>query len=137
MKCYMLSAVLALTSYAAWAETPQTAPIQPAAQSAPKPFGLDDVTPEQLKAMADIRQMYMEKMSANRPTPETIRKDTAEWEVILKAPSFNEAKARAFLEKMDARQLEMEMLQAKADNETYNILTQKQKDELEKRRKTR
>ncbi|MCG9702737.1 Spy/CpxP family protein refolding chaperone [Vibrio natriegens] len=135
MKRYMLSAVLALTSYTALADTAiQTAPVQPATQSAPKPFGLDDVTPAQLKEMAGIRQAYMEKMTAKRPTPETIKKDTTEWEAILKAPSFDEPKARAFLEKMDARQLEMELLQAKADNETYNVLTQKQKDEFEKRR---
>ncbi|XEV12152.1 Spy/CpxP family protein refolding chaperone (plasmid) [Vibrio alginolyticus] len=129
MKRYILAAALALTSYTALADTPQ-----PASHSAPKPFGLDDVTQAQLKAMEGIRQTYMDKMTANRPTPESIQKDTAEWKAILKAPSFNETKARAFLEKMNARQLEMELLQAKADNETYHVLTQKQKDEFEKRR---
>ncbi|NNU14542.1 hypothetical protein HL669_23350, partial [Vibrio parahaemolyticus] len=101
-------------------------------QQAPKPFGLDDISAAQLQEMANIRNQYMTQINAKQPAIEDIQKDTKEWETLLKASSFDEAKARVFLQKMANQQLEMELLQAKADNATYNVLTQKQKDELAK-----
>ncbi len=83
--------------------------------------------------MANIQNQYMTQINAKQPAIEDIQKDTKEWETLLKASSFDEAKTRVFLQKMANQQLEMELLQAKADNATYNVLTQQQKDELAKR----
>ncbi|MCG6461948.1 Spy/CpxP family protein refolding chaperone [Vibrio parahaemolyticus] len=135
MKRYFFTLLLSLANYQALADTPNNLPTQPTqTQNAPKPFGLDDINDSQLKKMANIRKQYMTQMNAKQPAIEDIQKDTKEWETLLKAPSFDEAKARVFLQKMANQQLEIELLQAKADNATYNVLTQKQKDVLAKRR---
>ncbi len=134
MKRYFFTLLLSLTSYQTLADAPKDNPAQPVhTQQAPKPFGLDDISAAQLQEMANIRNQYMTQINAKQPAIEDIQKDTKEWETLLKASSFDEAKARVFLQKMANQQLEMELLQAKADNATYNVLTQKQKDELAKR----
>lgn len=135
MKRYFFTLLLSLASYQALADSPDSLPTQPTqTQHAPKPFGLDDVSDNQLKEMANIRKQYMTQINAKQPAIEDMQKNTKEWEALLKASSFDETKARAFLQKMGNQQLEMELLQAKADNAIYNVLTQKQKDELVKRR---
>ncbi|EJG0649763.1 Spy/CpxP family protein refolding chaperone [Vibrio parahaemolyticus] len=134
MKRYFFALLLSLASYQTLANAPKDNPAQPVqTQQAPKPFGLDDISAAQLQEMANIRNQYTTQINAKQPAIEDIQKDTKEWEALLKAPSFDEAKARVFLQKMANQQLEMELLQAKADNATYNVLTQKQKDELAKR----
>ncbi|EIZ1552167.1 hypothetical protein ACM6XU_004674 [Vibrio parahaemolyticus] len=50
--------------------------------------------------MANIRNQYTTQINAKQPAIEDIQKDTKEWEALLKAPSFDEAKARVFLQKM-------------------------------------
>ncbi|WP_257971606.1 Spy/CpxP family protein refolding chaperone [Vibrio parahaemolyticus] len=133
MKRYFFTLLLSLASYQTLADAPKDNPAQPVhTQQAPKPFGLDDISAAQLQEMANIRNQYMTQINAKQPAIEDIQKDTKEWETLLKASSFDEAKARVFLQKMANQQLEMELLQAKADNATYNVLTQKQKDELAK-----
>ncbi len=134
MKRYFFTLLLSLASYQTLADTPKDSPAKPVhTQQAPKPFGLDDISAAQLQEMANIRNQYMTQINAKQPAIEDIQKDTTGWEALLKAPSFDEAKARVLLQKMANQQLEMELLQAKADNATYNVLTQKQKDELAKR----
>ncbi|TOJ64795.1 hypothetical protein CGI34_18430 [Vibrio parahaemolyticus] len=134
MKRYFFTLLLSLTSYQTLADAPKDNPAQPVqTQQALKPFGLDDISAAQLQEMANIRNQYMTQINAKQPAIEDIQKDTKEWETLLKSSSFDEAKTRVFLQKMANQQLEMELLQAKADNATYNVLTQQQKDELAKR----
>ncbi|ELB2132588.1 periplasmic heavy metal sensor [Vibrio parahaemolyticus] len=135
MKRYFFTFLLSLASYQALADSPDNLPTQPnQTLNAPKPFGLDDISDSQLKEMTNIRKQAMRQMKAKQPAIEDIQKESKEWEALLKASSFDEAKVRAFLQKMANQQLEMELLQAKAAHATYHVLTQKQKDELAERR---
>ncbi|EJL6404738.1 periplasmic heavy metal sensor [Vibrio parahaemolyticus] len=135
MKRYFFTFLLLLASYQALADTPNNLPTQPnQTLNAPKLFGLDDISDSQLKEMTNIRKQAMRQMKAKQPAIEDIQKESKEWEALLKASSFDETKARAFLQKMANQQLEMELLQAKADHAIYHVLTQKQKDKLAERR---
>ncbi len=129
MKRYFFTLLLSLVSYQILADAPKSSP----EQQAPKLFGLNDISAAQQQEIANIQNQYVTQIKAKQPAIEDIQKDTEEWEALLKAPSFDEEKARVFLQKMANQQLEMELLQAKADNATYNILTQKQKNELTKK----
>ncbi len=117
MKRYFFTLLLSLASYQTLADAPKDSPAQPVqTQQAPKPFGLDDISAAQLQEMANIRNQYMTQINAKQPAIEDIQKDK-EWEALLKASSFDEAKTRVFLQKVANQQLEMELLQAKADKE--------------------
>ncbi len=130
MKRYLLSTILLLSSTNIFAES---APPQPVAQ---KPFGLESITAEQQAKMEDI-QIKLNSEMADKQVIEADQESAKQFEKLVKASSFDEAKAKQLIQQENARLLDNQLTQLKAQHDIYNVLTDEQKATLEKRQQER
>ncbi|ENQ8704181.1 Spy/CpxP family protein refolding chaperone [Vibrio harveyi] len=126
MKRYLLSTILLLSSANVFAES---APVQPVA---PKPFGLESMTAEQQAKIEDI-QIKLSSELAGKQDPKAAQESAKQFERLVKASSFDEAKAKQLIQQANAKQLDKQLAQLKAQHDIYNVLTDEQKATLEKR----
>lgn len=126
MKRYLLSTILILSSANVFAEA---APTQPAA---PKPFGLESITADQQAKIEEI-QINLSSKLAGQQDPKAVQESAKQFEKLVKASSFDEAKAKQLIQQAHAKQLDTQLAQLKAQHDIYNVLTAEQKSTLEKR----
>ncbi|WP_104024095.1 Spy/CpxP family protein refolding chaperone [Vibrio hyugaensis] len=126
MKRYLLSTILLLSSANVFAESAPTQPV------APKPFGLESITAEQQAKIEEI-QLNLSSTLTQEQSPQDIQESAKQFEKLVKAPSFDEAKAKVLLERANKKQVDIQIAKLKAQNDIYNVLTDDQKSTLEKR----
>ncbi|MGR5443720.1 Spy/CpxP family protein refolding chaperone [Vibrio jasicida] len=126
MKRYLLSTILLLSSANVFAEAAPTQPV------APKPFGLESITAAQQAKIEEI-QLNLSSTLTQEQSPQDIQESAKQFEKLVKASSFDEAKAKALLERANKTQIDVQLAKLKAQNDIYNVLTDEQKSTLEKR----
>nr|WP_277205252.1 hypothetical protein [Vibrio harveyi] len=102
MKRYLLSTILLLSSANVFAESTPAQPV------APKPFGLESMTAEQQAKIEDI-QIKLSSELAGKQDPKAAQESAKQFEKLVKASSFDEAKAKQLIQQANAKQLDKQL----------------------------
>lgn len=92
-------------------------------------LNLTDAQKTQIKNLREAAQ------TASKPYFEQIKPITGQMRQLIEAPTFDEAAARALAAKMSQLQIEVHIIQAKAEAAIYTLLTPEQKAKLAELRK--
>ena len=114
MKRYLLPTILILSSANVFAES---APVQPVA---PKPFGLESITTEQQAKIEEIQIKLSSELSKEQD-PKAAQGIEKQFEILIKASSFDEVKAATLIKQAHAKQLKSQLAQLKAQHDVYNL----------------
>ena len=90
------------------------------------------MTAEQQAKIEDI-QIKLSSELAGKQDPKAAQESAKQFEKLVKASSFDEAKAKQLIQQANAKQLDKQLAQLKAQHDIYNVLTDEQKATLEKR----
>jgi protein CpxP len=92
-----------------------------------------DLTDAQKEQIKTIREAAA---TAAQPKHEALKPLQEQTRMLIEAPAFDEAAFRSLATQMSAIQVELQVIHARAENGTYNVLTAEQKAKLAELRKT-
>ena len=92
-----------------------------------KKLDLSDSQQQQIKAI-----FKQAKQDRNKPSKDTRLAMRGEWQALMKAETFDEARAKALITKRQSRMLENELARVKTRYDAYQVLNAEQKAKFDK-----